>query len=191
MSHQAFFSCTIDPPICTPPPGPPPLVSPPPSPWVVSRPGAGKVLRWQVPSTAVPFDHRATIRVDSGVSEGDTVGTNYGEIGGGGARNWWEGRKGGRDGGIGEEDGGEAATGCNAVPSSAAAGRHPRNSCFGCLTGCCYSGTRQQSSCSQSAQRERSPSISTALLQTCLVSRKRSVCFAWENGSAVMHQWPM
>lgn len=42
-------------------------------------PGAGKVLRWQVPATAVPFDHNASIRVDSGVSEGDTVGTNYGK----------------------------------------------------------------------------------------------------------------
>jgi hypothetical protein len=40
--------------------------------------GAGKVLRWEVPSTAVFFDHSTTIRVDSGVSEGDTVGTNYG-----------------------------------------------------------------------------------------------------------------
>lgn len=40
-------------------------------------PGAGKVLRWQVPAAAVPFDHTASIRVDSGVSEGDTVGTNY------------------------------------------------------------------------------------------------------------------
>jgi len=57
------------------------------------------VLRWQVPSTAVPFDHRATIRVDSGVSEGDTVGTNYGEIGGGGqGTGGREGREGGMEG---------------------------------------------------------------------------------------------
>lgn len=43
--------------------------------------GAGKVLRWQVPAGSVFFDHQATIRVDSGVSEGDTVGTNYGKMG--------------------------------------------------------------------------------------------------------------
>lgn len=37
------------------------------------------MLRWHVPANADFFDHNATIRVDSGVSEGDTVGTNYGE----------------------------------------------------------------------------------------------------------------
>ncbi|WIA19437.1 hypothetical protein OEZ85_004054 [Tetradesmus obliquus] len=40
-------------------------------------PGAGKVLRWRTPAAAQQFDHTAAIRVDSGVSEGDTVGTNY------------------------------------------------------------------------------------------------------------------
>eukprot|EP00877_Chromochloris_zofingiensis_P010017 jgi/Chrzof1/5269/Cz15g20050.t1 len=40
-------------------------------------PGAGRVRRWRVPATAGFFDHRHTIRVDSGVREGDDVGTNY------------------------------------------------------------------------------------------------------------------
>eukprot|EP00878_Enallax_costatus_P011806 GHUV01012324.1.p1 GENE.GHUV01012324.1~~GHUV01012324.1.p1 ORF type:complete len:586 (+),score=181.25 GHUV01012324.1:1012-2769(+) len=40
-------------------------------------PGAGKVLRWRVPESARTFDHTASIRVDSGVSEGDNVGVNY------------------------------------------------------------------------------------------------------------------
>lgn len=39
--------------------------------------GAGRVRRWRVPATAGFFDHRHTIRVDSGVREGDDVGTNY------------------------------------------------------------------------------------------------------------------
>eukprot|EP00879_Flechtneria_rotunda_P001862 GHRR01002033.1.p1 GENE.GHRR01002033.1~~GHRR01002033.1.p1 ORF type:complete len:621 (+),score=231.38 GHRR01002033.1:1707-3569(+) len=40
-------------------------------------PGGGKVLRWRTPANAGQFDHQAGIRVDSGVSEGDSVGTNY------------------------------------------------------------------------------------------------------------------
>lgn len=40
-------------------------------------PGAGKVLRWRVPSSAGTFDHTAAIRVDSGVTEGDNVGVDY------------------------------------------------------------------------------------------------------------------
>ncbi|KAF6259823.1 carbamoyl-phosphate synthase L chain, ATP binding domain-containing protein, partial [Scenedesmus sp. NREL 46B-D3] len=40
-------------------------------------PGGGRVLRWRTPATAQQFDHTAAVRVDSGVSEGDTVGTNY------------------------------------------------------------------------------------------------------------------
>eukprot|EP00879_Flechtneria_rotunda_P005477 GHRR01005770.1.p1 GENE.GHRR01005770.1~~GHRR01005770.1.p1 ORF type:complete len:132 (+),score=31.94 GHRR01005770.1:440-835(+) len=39
--------------------------------------GGGKVLRWRTPANAGQFDHQAGIRVDSGVSEGDSVGTNY------------------------------------------------------------------------------------------------------------------
>jgi acetyl/propionyl-CoA carboxylase alpha subunit len=35
--------------------------------------GAGRVLRWRTPAAAQQFDHTAAIRVDSGVSEGDTV----------------------------------------------------------------------------------------------------------------------
>jgi hypothetical protein len=40
-------------------------------------PGAGKVLRWSVPPGAGAFEHAAIVRVDSGVREGDSVGTNY------------------------------------------------------------------------------------------------------------------
>ncbi|GLI62959.1 hypothetical protein VaNZ11_005815 [Volvox africanus] len=39
-------------------------------------PGAGTVRRWRTPAEAVAF-HNAAMRVDSGVQEGDTVGTFY------------------------------------------------------------------------------------------------------------------
>ena len=39
--------------------------------------GAGKVLRWRVPSGSGAFTHEAAVRVDSGVREGDVVGTHY------------------------------------------------------------------------------------------------------------------
>lgn len=39
--------------------------------------GAGKALRWRTAACAGAFQHTAAVRVDSGVSEGDAVGTNY------------------------------------------------------------------------------------------------------------------
>ncbi|KAF8058913.1 hypothetical protein HT031_005481 [Scenedesmus sp. PABB004] len=40
-------------------------------------PGAGRVLRWRTPAGAGAFDHAAPLRVDSGVREGEAVGTYY------------------------------------------------------------------------------------------------------------------
>lgn len=40
-------------------------------------PGGGRVRRWRVPPAAGAFSHTDAIRVDSGVAEGDEVGTNY------------------------------------------------------------------------------------------------------------------
>lgn len=36
-------------------------------------PATGTVRRWQVPASASFFDNTSTVRVDSGVSEGDAV----------------------------------------------------------------------------------------------------------------------
>lgn len=40
-------------------------------------PATGTICRWQAPATASLFDNSSHIRVDSGVSEGDSVGVNY------------------------------------------------------------------------------------------------------------------
>ncbi|KAL3134741.1 hypothetical protein ABBQ32_007741 [Trebouxia sp. C0010 RCD-2024] len=40
-------------------------------------PATGTIRRWQVPANASLFDNSSHVRVDSGVSEGDTVGVNY------------------------------------------------------------------------------------------------------------------
>ncbi|DBB18792.1 TPA: hypothetical protein ACH3X3_000393 [Trebouxia sp. C0006] len=40
-------------------------------------PATGSVRRWQVPTNASFFDNSSTVRIDSGVSEGDAVGVNY------------------------------------------------------------------------------------------------------------------
>lgn len=40
-------------------------------------PATGTVRRWQVPANASFFDNSSTVRIDSGVSEGDAVGVNY------------------------------------------------------------------------------------------------------------------
>ena len=36
-------------------------------------PATGTVRRWQVPASASFFDNSSTVRIDSGVSEGDAV----------------------------------------------------------------------------------------------------------------------